>query len=180
MKTTIRKWFWAWNFDKEEQWLNDMAAKGLALIDVGFCRYTFENTSPGEYAFRLELLNNLPEHKASQDYISFVKETGAEYVGAVFCWAYFRKKTDTGAFDLYSDNRSRIQHLNRILLLLAILILLEFFLSALRIYEYFRLRLTADIVIASLLMGFALLIGYGFCRIFLKKRKLQKDQLLFE
>ena len=32
MRQVIRKWFWAWEFDKEEQWLNDMAAKGKAII----------------------------------------------------------------------------------------------------------------------------------------------------
>ena len=54
----VRKWFWAWEFDKEEQWLNDMAAQGLALVDVGFCRYEFEECPPGEYQIRLELLEN--------------------------------------------------------------------------------------------------------------------------
>ena len=43
MRRTIRKWFWVWNFDKEEQWLNEMAAKGLCLVSVGFCKYEFED-----------------------------------------------------------------------------------------------------------------------------------------
>ena len=42
MRKTIRKWFWVWDFDKEERWLNEMAAQGLALVDVGFARYAFE------------------------------------------------------------------------------------------------------------------------------------------
>ncbi len=29
--------FLVWDFDKEEKWLNEMAAKGLALTSVGFC-----------------------------------------------------------------------------------------------------------------------------------------------
>ena len=33
MRKVIRKWFWAWNFEKEEEWLNEMSAKGLALVD---------------------------------------------------------------------------------------------------------------------------------------------------
>ena len=48
MKKTVHKLFWAWEFDREEKWLNDMSAKGLQLTDVGFCRYVFETGTPGE------------------------------------------------------------------------------------------------------------------------------------
>ncbi len=34
-KKTIHRWWWAWNFDKEEQWLNEMAMEGWALYDTG-------------------------------------------------------------------------------------------------------------------------------------------------
>ena len=42
MRQVIHKWFWAWEFEKEEQWLNEMSAKGLALVGIGYCRYEFE------------------------------------------------------------------------------------------------------------------------------------------
>lgn len=117
MRKTVRKWFWAWDFDKEEQWLNEMAAKGLALRGTGFCRYEFEECVPGEYQVRLELLENHLSHAESRRYIRFIEETGAEMVGSWFRWVYFRKKTADGPFDLYSDNESRIKHLKRILAL---------------------------------------------------------------
>ena len=59
MRTTMHKWFWIWDFDKEEQWLNQMAANGKALVHTGFCTYEFEDCTPGEYIYRLELLENL-------------------------------------------------------------------------------------------------------------------------
>lgn len=117
MRKTVRKWFWVWDFDKEEQWLNEMAAKGLALVGTGFCRYEFEECVPGEYQVRLELLENHLNHAESQQYIRFLEETGAEQVGNYFRWVYFRKKTAEGHFDLYSDNASRIKHLKRIIAL---------------------------------------------------------------
>ena len=118
MRKTIRKWFWVWDFDKEEQWLNEMAAQGLALVDVGFARYVFEECEPDEYQVRLELLEKAPAHAESQQYIAFVEETGAEQVGRFLRWIYFRKKTVDGSFDLYSDLESRIKHLKRILTLI--------------------------------------------------------------
>ena len=35
MRQVIHKVFWAWESEKEQAWLNDMAAKGLALVAVG-------------------------------------------------------------------------------------------------------------------------------------------------
>ena len=118
MRKTIRKWFWVWDFDKEERWLNEMAAQGLVLVDVGFARYAFEECMPGEYQVRLELLENMPSHTESQQYIGFIEETGAEQVGRFLRWVYFRKKTVDGPFDLYSDLASRIKHLKRIIALI--------------------------------------------------------------
>ena len=117
MRTTVKKWFWVWEFDKEERWLNEMAAKGLALVGVGFCRYAFEACIPGEYQVRLELLENQLQHAESRQYIRFLEETGVEQVGNYFRWVYFRKKTADGPFDLYSDLDSRIKHLKRIIAL---------------------------------------------------------------
>ncbi|MBR1990215.1 MAG: DUF2812 domain-containing protein [Firmicutes bacterium] len=52
-RKTIRKWFWVWEFDKEEQWLNTMAQSGWVLDSVGFCKYNFVKCGPGEYTVRL-------------------------------------------------------------------------------------------------------------------------------
>ena len=35
-RMTQYKYFWAWEFDKEERWLNEMASNGWALVQVGF------------------------------------------------------------------------------------------------------------------------------------------------
>ena len=95
-----------------------MAAKGLALVGVGFCRYDFEDCIPGEYQVRLELLENHLQHEESRKYIRFIESTGAEQVGNFFRWVYFRKRTADGPFDLYSDLESRIKHLKRIIALI--------------------------------------------------------------
>ena len=61
MRQVIRKWFWAWEFDKEEQWLDIMAAQGKALISARYATYEFEDSTPGEYAVRLEILAHAPD-----------------------------------------------------------------------------------------------------------------------
>lgn len=107
-RKTVRKWFWVWEFEKEEHWLNEMAQSGWLLDGVGFATFHFIPCTPGAYTIRLEM------HPNDEEYISFLQETGAEYVGRVFQWIYFRKQVQYGEFDLFSDLDSRIGHLDRI------------------------------------------------------------------
>ena len=114
-RKTIYKWFFVWDFDKEEQWLNEMALAGWALVSVGYCRYTFEASEPGEYTVRLEM------HGYDPQYVDFMSDSGAEYVGRVLQWLYFRKKAADGPFDIFSDIDSRIEHLQKIARVLMII-----------------------------------------------------------
>lgn len=112
-KKTIRKWFWAWDFEKEERWLNEMALSGWKLCEVGFAVYHFEPCEPGEYIIRLEM------HDHDEAYLSFMQEIGAEYIGRLFKWVYFCRKSELGAFDIFSDIDSRLAHLKKISTLLS-------------------------------------------------------------
>lgn len=114
-RKSIRKWIWVWDFDKEERWLNAMAQQGWVLDGLGFCRYEFVRCQPGEYTVRLEMR----EH--DEGYLSFMADTGAEYVGRMVKWIYFRKKTELGPFDIFSDRESRIAHLDKIIWMLRLL-----------------------------------------------------------
>lgn len=113
-RKTIHKWFWVWDFEKEEQWLNEMAQTGWALDGVGFCTYHFVACTPGEYTIRLEM------HTHDDMYISFMEETGAKYIGRMVAWVYFKKRTQDGEFNIFSDFDSKIKHLSRIGTMLSI------------------------------------------------------------
>lgn len=123
MKHIVRKAFL--DYEKEEKWLNEMAARGLAMTDYSWCRYVFEDTPPGEYTYRLELLENVAVHPQSQKYIEFLEETGVEQVAAYMRWVYFRKKTKDGTFNLYSDIDSKLGHYQRVYQLWLVLTIAE-------------------------------------------------------
>jgi hypothetical protein len=76
MRHNIVKVFPVWDFDREERWLNEMSQKGLALIAVGYCNYTFEDCGPGEYTVRLELLDNLPAHRKASGIFALWRRPG--------------------------------------------------------------------------------------------------------
>lgn len=132
MKRVVRKAFL--NFEKEEEFLNEMSAKGWALIDYSWCKYVFEDAPKGEYIYRIELLEKPVEHPESQNYIEFMEETGVELVDTYNRWVYFRKKASDGAFDIYSDIDSRIRHYRRIRVLFSAILGLNLFMGALSVF----------------------------------------------
>lgn len=180
MKRTIRKLFWAWEFDKEEKWLNAMSAKGLQLCDVGFCRYVFEEGLPSEYVYRLELLDNVPKHDESVRYTQFIADTGAEQIGTLFKWVYFRKKADGNGFNLFSDIGSRIKHLDRVLVLTGVFSGVNLLNGATQLHAWISQEMSFNFIVSIICFTVGILIGYGFLRIFFKRRKLKKEKMLHE
>lgn len=188
MKKTVRKIFWIWDFEKEEKWLNEMSSKGWHLCEVtgtknqiGNCTYVFQEGEAGNYIYRLELLNDLPTSVMGTDYIHFVEETGAEHIGSIFRWVYFRRKADSGEFNMFSDIDSRISHLNRILILNMVLFGVMLFSIANNIYWLMmRLRNGGGLVIGIFLMAYLLFLMYGLISLLLIRHKLRKRKILHE
>lgn len=166
-KMTKHRLFWVWEFEKEEKWLNEMAADGWALAEVGFCRFTFEKCEPAAYTVRLEM------HGADDNYTAFMEETGAEYIGRVLQWIYFRKKNELGQFEIFSDIDSRINHLKKICKLLLILGLMNLFLGVVNSFNPAMNVGWLNLLIATMLM-------YGLGRIKGKIEYLENERQLRE
>lgn len=116
MIVKMTKIFTIGKFEEEEKWINEMAAKGLNLIDTNGFTYTFQEGTPGEYTYRMEFLAKLPTHYESVKYLQFLEETGVEHVISFMRWVYLRKKKSDGEFVLYSDLKSKLNHYQRICL----------------------------------------------------------------
>lgn len=179
MRTTIKKFFFVWDFDKEEKWLNEMAAKGLALVSVGFCKYEFEDCVPGEYRICLQLLDKFPTHPESRKYIEFMEETGAEHVGSFTRWVYFRKKASEGEFQLFSDNASRVKHMTTMLSFVALVVILNLLTGienlVVAIVTGFPGNYLGFINLAIGLIGLP-----GVIKLWKKRNRIKKESQLFE
>jgi hypothetical protein len=112
MKTVIRKAFL--DYEKEEAWLNEKAASGLALVKYSVWKYTFEDCEKGEYIYRLEYLERSAKNAKEKAYLQSMADAGIELIQNSQGWAYFRKKAADGPFDLFSDLESKIAHYRRI------------------------------------------------------------------
>lgn len=165
-RKTVRKWFWIWDFEKEERWLNEMAMEGWTLAEVGFCRFTFEKTEPGAYIVRTEM------HGEDEEYLRFLEELGAEYVGRVVQWIYIRRPAEEGPFELFSDIDSRIRYLDRIGKVLLIIGIANLLIGVMNSLNFGGLGVI-NLLCATLLM-------YALGRIRGKKDQLEQERQFHE
>jgi len=187
----MRKVIWKayYDYEKEENWLNEMSAKGLAMISYSWCRYVFEECQPNEYTYRIELLDNMVSHKISQKYIEFLEESGIQQVASYMRWIYLRKKTNEGSFDVYTDIESKIEHNKKIFKFWLTFMIIEFGigfsnisigLSTMVFNRGFLALVNFNLICGILLV----LMGIHFLRLGLPIRKkiknLEKEQLIRE
>ena len=157
-----------------------MAANGWVLADVGFCRYTFERCEPGEYTVRLEMLEEWPTTAKSQDYIRFVEDTGAEMVGRIMKWVYFRKKTEDGPFELHGNYAARIKHLRSIITLLVPLMIFNTFIGFYNLFIGITFPSVINIICGIVNCAVSVLLAGGLRKLNEKKKQMEKDAQLFE
>lgn len=112
---TKRKWFWAWNDEKEEGWLSEMSQQGLHLEGIPFPgSYQFRKGEPGRYTYRLDYQSLKTKDKDS--YLQLFSDAGWEIVGEMGGWMYFRYKANNGEPpEIYSDLESKIGKYQRVL-----------------------------------------------------------------
>ncbi|MGN1019425.1 MAG: DUF2812 domain-containing protein [Aristaeellaceae bacterium] len=180
----VYKVFFIWDWEGEEAWLNNMSHRGWQLEKVGFCRYTFVKGEPDQYQYRLQALSGHPGTAESQEYIGFVESTGAELVDTYLYWAYFRRATAEGPFQLFSDVDSRVKHMKRIRQVIVVLmpfLILNFFNLLRCIISYDQARSPFFLLLfAFYAFIFAPLFIIGLVRIQRKITLLQSERALHE
>lgn len=167
------------DFEKEERWINKMCKAGWHLKKFGFGYFKFEKGIPGQYIYRNELLNGLNQKDDSKEYIAFLEASGVELVSKSFSWAYFRKKSSEGDFELYTDTSSKLNYMNRIYYLFLFLFLLNLAMGTLNITDIFDGAYNSIRIVGFFNLFAALIIGIPLFRVFKKRRKLKEQLEIF-
>lgn len=183
MRHTVFKVFLASQYEEEEQWLNEMSAKGQALVYAGLCRYVFQDEEPGKYQYKLELLGKRPSSAESQSYLQFLEETGIEHISSILYWVYLRKKTEDGPFDLYSDVGSAIRYFKRLQMFFILLTILEFLIGfqnlAIGLFTFTSMRVT-NILMGCFLLFLGVLLGLAARTHTIKLQELKRERQIHE
>lgn len=98
--------------DAETEWLNQMAAEGWAMKSFFAGFYTFEKCKKGEFIYQVDFGDKL--FKISDEYREYMQEMGIEVVQTWGYWIILRKPAFEGAFELYTDAESAIEHYSKI------------------------------------------------------------------
>jgi hypothetical protein len=116
------KWFWAWNDDREERWLEEMARQGWHLERPGFPGfYHFAAGEPRDVAYCLDFRSG--SLAKLEEYRQICRDAGWEEAGRMGSWVYFRKEFRDGRRpEFFSDRASRAQKYQRLLLLLVVML----------------------------------------------------------
>jgi hypothetical protein len=112
----IRKWWWAWNYEKIEAWLEEMALKGYMVSRVtgsGEIFY-FYKTDPKKTRFCVDYQ---PELKS--DYIQLLSEDGWSYIKIPGNWILCWKEYDDARPELFNDYDSIIERNNKLMAVMA-------------------------------------------------------------
>ena len=175
MENTIvkHKWFWAWQDDKEEEWLSDMSKQGYHLSKPGFFgRYEFEQGEPRNYVYRMDFMTGKKDQKDT--YLQMFTDAGWEHLGEFGSWQYFRvlAKGDLQP-EIYTDTASKIKKYERVMTILFLFQPIYLvILNANNVIHHAPLWLTIGMLILWLIIVFAF--SFGMIKISMRIRELRK------
>ncbi|MFB1098741.1 DUF2812 domain-containing protein [Terribacillus sp. JSM ZJ617] len=126
----IRKLFWAWDDQKEEVWLQQMAQEGWVLEQYRWFTYTFKAAAPSKLVYQLDYRLGFPD----KSYFDLFEMDGWHMVSSFGGWYYFCKKDDgTDKLEIFTDVHSRAAkyiRLSNYLLFILAMHVLSFWLPA--------------------------------------------------
>ena len=128
MKETKQFWrvFFAWQDEREERWLSEMARKGWHMRHYNLLGYAMERGEPAEVAYRLDYRVALREER--REYLGLFRDAGWEHVQEFANWHYFRAPVKDGVVpEIFTDVSSRIAKCRRLITILLVVMLPNLF-----------------------------------------------------
>ena len=108
---STHKWFWNYDYDKQEKYYTEMHAKGWALKKQdkeAVVLQQFEKCEPANVVYKIGY-NAVKTDRDS--YIQMFEDYGWEFVGTAQNFYYFRKNAEGVSpeeLDIFSDSESRL------------------------------------------------------------------------
>ncbi|MFJ7640234.1 DUF2812 domain-containing protein [Peribacillus sp. NPDC097225] len=169
------------DYEKEEKWINEMAAHGWHLKKFSLGRFTFTKGEPGAFLYRNEFIMGKSKSEM-KDYFDLLKDSGITIIHEFGGWVYMKKVASEGPFELYTDTQSRIDYYTRMLNVFLLLFFINVWSGIVNVGvlgdqslpEFF------NSAVGILNIAVALLIAIPIIKIIQRKRELKKSQQFFE
>ena len=115
-KKTVFKWFTIFQYEKEQEYLGKMHAKGWKLKRVsGLGFYHFVKCEPEEMVYQLDYNQGGTDNQ--EEYLQMFKDCGWEYLFDHAGYSYFRKSMSNmqGKEEIFCDDESRLDMMKRVI-----------------------------------------------------------------
>ena len=112
MKTSKITINWFVDFDKEEQWLNDMAKKGWAFWHTNGVIYRFNPCKPGEFIYQIDF-DEKKSKEGIDDYVVFRSSCGDQFVHQWKSKIYWKRETTSGPFEAENNVAAKLRLTNK-------------------------------------------------------------------
>ena len=112
-KKKVWRFFSKAEYESEEKWINEMAKEGWNLTAVGFCRYIFRRGTPGEYIYKVDVVERTASDEVSESYFNFLTDCNIRIVGDLTDWIYLQKKAADGPFAMKDDAYAKLRTVNK-------------------------------------------------------------------
>ncbi len=110
MKSKI-KLNWFVDFDKEEQWLNELSAKGLCFWHTNGVIYRFKECEPGEFIFQIDF--DEKKSSSNEDYVAFRTSCGDQFVHQWKDKLYWKRAATDGPFESEDNVIAKLRMTNK-------------------------------------------------------------------
>ena len=112
MKTRKIAVNWFVDFDKEEQWLNDMAAKGWDFYRTSGVIYRFKKCTPGEYIYQIDFKEKKSKDEVA-DYRSFRSSCEDQLAHLWKSKIYWKRNPAAGPFEAENNIAAKLRLTNK-------------------------------------------------------------------
>ncbi len=118
----VFKWWWAWNYEEVENWLERMEAGGLRLVQTHFkgVIFYFEKCRPSKARYCIDYQNRL-----TPDYLTIINDDGWQLYQIGMGWYILRKEYEDERPEFYTDFEGLITRSKSLLNLVLIIGLIE-------------------------------------------------------
>ena len=110
---TVWRFYTIADYDREERWLNDMAAAGWNFVRTNGVRFVFRKGTPGEFRYKIDLAERTADDRVQEEYYNFLTDCGLRIVCDFKEFIYLQKPTAEGPFDAADDTYARLRVLNK-------------------------------------------------------------------
>ncbi|GIN92851.1 hypothetical protein J6TS1_48300 [Siminovitchia terrae] len=169
------------DYENEENWINEMSAKGWHLEKFALGRFTFTKGKPGKYVYRNEFISEM-KTKEKTEYFEFLSDSGIIVIHEFGGWVYIKKEANEGPFELFTDNDSHIAYYNRMMNFFIAIFFVNVFFGILNfnIMDDGKNLGYVKMTAGSLNIMVAFLLMFPIYKIIRRKKELEKQQQFFE